>query len=150
MIQMQVQKRLAASVLGISSKKITFDITRLDDIKEAITKADVRKLVNEGAIFVKKHSQQSRLRARKIKTQKRKGRRQGPGSRKGKATARKPRKETWIKRIRLQRKFLNTLREKKLVDKVAYNNLYMKAKGGFFRSRRHITLYIEEQGLVKK
>ena len=45
-----VQKRIAADILGCSKKRVVFDQERLSDIKEAITKADLRGLVSEGAI----------------------------------------------------------------------------------------------------
>ncbi len=144
-----MQKRLAAQVLKISKKKVSFDTSRLDDIKEAITKADIRGLIGEGTIFIRPHSEQSRGRARLQAAQKNKGRQQGVGSRKGKKTARTPAKRKWMNAIRLQRSFLNLLRENEIITNETYKSLYMKAKGGFFRSKRHIKIYIEERGLAR-
>lgn len=149
-MKLNLQKKLAAQVLKRSKKRISLDISRLDDIKEAITKADIRSLVSEGVIKKKPIKSTSRVRARKIAMQKRKGRRKGFGKRKGKKTARLPKKEAWINRIRTQRKFLKELRNKGIISSAVYQQLYMKSKGGFFRSKRHIKLYIEEHGLVSK
>ncbi len=143
------QKKIAAQILNCSRKKIWLDPDRLIDIKEAITKVDVKSLIKEGVIRKKPTKRISRGRARKILTQKRKGRRKGHGSRKGKRTARLPRKRGWINKIRAQRILLKELRGKNKISKKAYIELYRKAKGGFFRSKRHIMLYVQERGLGK-
>lgn len=143
------QKKIAAQILKCSRKRIWLDPDRLSDIKEAITKVDIRSLIKEGAIIKKPKKGISRMRARKILVQKRKGRKKGYGSKKGKRTARLCRKESWINKIRAQRILLNELRDKKKISNKAYQELYIKAKGGFFRSRRHIMLYIKEHGLEK-
>ena len=149
-MQLKIQKILAAQILKCSKNKIWLDPSRLDEIKEAITKIDIRNLINQGIIKRKPYVGTSRFRARKRLIQKRKGRRKGLGSRKGKKTARLPRKEKWISKIRLQRKFLKNLKEKGVISKGSYQDIYLKSKGGFFRSKRHLKVYIEEHGLGKK
>lgn len=146
---MKIQKRLAGKVMNVSKKRVKFDIQRLADIKEAITKTDIRQLVSEKAIKKIQEKGVSRGRARKLKTQKSKGQRKGPGSRQGKATARLPRKESWMNKIRSQRKFLLGLKQKELITLKTHRNLYLKSKGGFFRSTRHIKLYLEEHDLFE-
>ena len=81
--------------------------------------------------------------------QKRKGRRKGIGSRKGKFTARLKPKKTWMSKIRVQRDFLKELKLKKLINNQNYRNLYLKAKGGFFRNKRHLKTYVNERGLIE-
>lgn len=149
-MKLNAQKRIAAAILNCSKKRVVFDPSRLDDIKEAITKVDMRILVSDGAIKRKPVNGISRFRARKRIVQRRKGRQKGFGSRKGKKTARLPRKKLWINKIKSQRKLLKELRDKKVIAKRTYRELYMKAKGGFFRSRGHIDLYIKEHNLAKK
>jgi large subunit ribosomal protein L19e len=148
-MKLTVQKRLAASLFKCSQSRVWFDEDRLSDIKEAITKQDVKGLVNEGAIRLKPVQATSRGRARKIKTQKSKGLQKGSGSKKGGQNARAPKKEQWMAKVRIQRKFLKELRDKELIPRRTYQDLYLKSKGGFFRSRRHIKIYIEERGLAK-
>lgn len=146
----QIQKKLASQILKCSAKRVWLDPDRAEDIKEAITKADVRSLINQGAIKQKPVKGISRFRARKRREQRKKGRQKGHGSKKGKSTARLSKKEAWIGKIRVQREFIGILRDKKIIDKSTYRSLYKKCCGGFFRSKRHIKLYIKEHGLIKK
>lgn len=147
-MRLTVQRRLAADIFKRSPKKVWFDEDDLEEIKESITKADIKVMISQGAIRIKPTVGVSRGRARKIKTQKAKGLRSGHGSRKGKRTARLPKKQAWMTKIRIQRSFLKELRDKELINKSNYQMLYLRSKGGFFRSKRHIKLYIDEQKLV--
>jgi len=149
-MKLKIQKRLSGIILKCSQKRIVFDPERLDEIKEAITKADIRGLIKDGAIFSKPKKGISKFRARKIKRQKRKERQKGHGSRKGKKNARLSKKNFWMDRIRAQRDLLRRIKEKGLITNKTHKLLYAKAKGGFFRSVRHIKLYLEEHNLIKK
>lgn len=149
-MELGLQKRLAASIGGCSKKRVVFDVERLDEIKEAITKVDIRGLIKDNAIKIRKKRGISRFRIRKNKAQKRKGRQKGFGSRKGSKNARLENKREWINKARLQRKLLNTLKKKRIITNNVYRELYWKVKGGFFRSKRHIKLYIEEHNLAVK
>ena len=149
-MKVKTQKRIVHSLFKVGKKRIKFDSKRLSEIKEAITKKDIKGLVNKKAITIKQKTGSSRARARKILVQKRKGRRKGIGSRKGKFTARLKPKKTWINKIRVQRIFLRELKDKKLLNNPNYRNLYLKSKGGFFRNRRHLKTYINERGLIEK
>lgn len=143
-MDLKVQKRLAAQILGCSPKRIVFDSLRLEDIKQAITKRDLKLLIGDGAISKEHAKGISQVRTRKLRLQKRKGRRKGPGTRKGKFTARFKPKKTWMNNLRVQRDFLKTLLDKKIITRLAYRELYLKSKGGYFRSRQHIKLYLED------
>ncbi|MBN2052192.1 50S ribosomal protein L19e [Candidatus Woesearchaeota archaeon] len=147
-MMLKLQKRLASIILHCSPKRIVFDPARLEDIKEAITKTDIRLLIGEGVISRRQEVGVSRVRANKRKRQKSKGLRRGEGSRKGKATARLPKKEKWINSIRAQRKFLKYLKHNSLITQKAFKELYLKSKGGFFRSIKHIKLYLNEHNLI--
>ena len=149
-MDLKTQRRLAASVLGCSGKRVRFDPARLNEIKEAITKADFRCLIRVGALVRVQAQGVSRGRARYADGQRRKGLRKGPGSRKAKPTARLPGKRAWVAKIRVQRAFIAELREKDMVTKETYKDLYRKSKGGFFRSKRHIKLFIDEHRLVQQ
>src|SRR3989338_3414193 len=109
------QRRIAANVLKAGLRRAKFDKKKLAEIKEAITREDIRKLIKEGAIYkIQKHGI-TKYRARKIKIQKSKGRRKGKGSRKGSKNSRLKRKRAWILSVRVQRKFLKELKEKKII-----------------------------------
>lgn len=146
-MKLDTQKRLAADVFKCSAKRVKFDEDALESISEAITKEDIRVLIDEGIIRKVPIVGQSRVRANKRLVQRRKGRQKGPGSFKGKRTARLPRKKEWINKIRAQRKHLNELKDNEKISQKTFRGLYNKATGGFFRSKRHITLYIEENNL---
>lgn len=144
------QKRIAAQILKAGVNRIIFDPEKLKEIKEAITKEDIRTLIDEKAIVAKQKKGISSFRSKKRKIQKRKGRRKGCGTRKGTRKARISRKRVWINKIRTQRKLIKLLRSKKLITPKTYNTLYRRTKGNFFRSRRHIKLFLEEHNLINK
>ena len=144
---LKFQKRIASSLLKGSRKRVKFDSGRLEEIKESITRGDIRSLVGSGAIALNQKKGVSRARAKLRQIQKTKGLRKGPGKRKGKATARTPRKENWIKKIRSQRNFIGELKKSGLISSKTYRDVYSKSKGGFFRSKRHIKLYLNENKL---
>ncbi len=142
------QKRMASEILKCSPKKVRFDEESLSDIKESITKESIRGLIDTDRIWKLPPNTPSRGRARKRLLQIRKGRRKGLGSKKGTHAARIRPKREWIYRMRLQRKIVRELRDRKMIQPDIYRMLYMKVKGGFFRSRRHLKLYLDEQKLV--
>ncbi len=148
-MKLKTQKRLAAHVLGVSKKRAKFDPERLEDIKEAITKTDMRGLISEKAIRKISKKGTSKARTREAKKQRAKGLRKGPSTRKGTKSARVPRKGVWIKKIRNQREFLKELREKEKISKQTFVDLYKKSKGNFFRSRRHIMIYLKDHKLIE-
>ena len=149
-MKLNVQKRISADILKSGQNRVLFDNTRLNEIKEAITKADIRKLINDGAIKARQKQGISSFRANKLREQKRKGKRKGPGSRKGTKTARTPRKRAWITKVRVQRKFIKLLKLKKLVARETYTKIYKMIKGNQFRSKRHLKLYLDENNLFIK
>ena len=146
---MNLQKRLAAQILKCSPHRVIFNSNKLDEIKEAITKVDIKSLIKHGIITKRPVSNTSRFHARKIHAQKKKGRRKGFGSRKGKKTARARPKSIWMSTVRQQRNLIKKLRSKGIIPPKLYREIYMKSKGGFFRSRRHMNLYIKERILSK-
>ncbi len=147
-MKLTTQKRLASNILKCSPKKVWFDPTQVKEIKEAITNADVKTLINDGVIAKQKLPQQSRARARKLHAQKVKGRRSGVGSRKGTPNARLSDKSKWIVKIRSLRALLKDLKDFNKISISDYRNLYSKAHGGYFRNKRHIKLYVKEHGML--
>ena len=146
---MRNKKKLAAKILNVSPKKVVFAVDALDDIQKAITRSDMRGLIAVGKISKAKVNQHSRGGARKIAKQKSKGRQRGKGSRKGSKHSIVTRKENWMVRVRVQRELLKELRDKKLLSTSNYRMLYTKSKGGYFRNRRHIKLYLKEHHLIE-
>ena len=143
------QKRISAKILKIGKTSVKFDPERLADIKEAITKADLRSLIKDKAIVSKSTGSSSKGRLRKRLVQKRKGRQKGLGKKKGKRTARLSRKGAWMIKVRVQRNFIKELKEKNKISLKAYREIYRKIKGNYFRSRNHIKLYLTENKLFE-
>jgi large subunit ribosomal protein L19e len=148
-MKLDKQKKLAAKVFGVGKKRVTFDEDKLSEIKEAITRSDIRSLRVLKAIKKNQKNSVSRVRARKVLKQKRKGRKTGPGSREGKKTARLGRKRSWINKIRIQRSFAKELRDKKLISLSNYRLVYRRIKGGYFRSKGHIKTYLTDNRLFE-
>jgi large subunit ribosomal protein L19e len=144
------KKRLAAQILKTSLDKVKFEPEALDDIKKALTRSDIRGLIAVGKIRKDLKNHQSLARARENAAQKRKGRRRNRGSRKGKKYAIVDRKSQWVERVRTQREFLHQLKEKKLINPQNFRMVYLKIKGGYFRNKRHIKLYLNEYKLLEK
>ncbi|MBI2669179.1 50S ribosomal protein L19e [Candidatus Woesearchaeota archaeon] len=147
---MDAKKILAGKILNISPHKVRFAPEALEDIRKAITRADIRGLIAIHKITAERTPFHSRGPARVKMVQKRKGRQRGKGSKKGTRFAIVTRKRQWINRIRVQRIFLQELRDKKLLTPHDYQDLYLKSKGGFFRNKRHIKLWLTEHNLIKK
>jgi len=143
-MDLRLQRRLAAEVLKCGKNRIWFDPEALEDISTASTKEDIRELIEKGAIKKKAVKGICRARINELRIKKRKGRRSGYGSRKGKKTARMPRKRLWILRIRALRRRLRELKASGQIDGRTYRILYRKAKGGEFRSVAHLNAYIQE------
>ncbi len=144
------KKTLAAKIFKTSPKKVKFASDALEEVRKALTRSDIRGLIAVGKIYKDTPNQHSRARARKNAEQKRKGRRKGRGSKKGSKFSSVSRKEQWINRVRIQRDFIKELKEKKLLSPQNYQKIYLKVKGGFFRNKRHIKLYLNEYKLIEK
>jgi len=143
MTDLSAQKRLASDVLDVGKNRVWFNPERQGDIADAITREDVRELVDEGAITAKDKKGNSRGRARERKEKQAYGHQKGAGSRKGKAGARQNEKKNWESRIRAQRKKLNELRGNGDITRTQYRELYNKASGGEFDSVDRLEAYAE-------
>ncbi len=138
------QKNLAAKILKCGVSRIYIDPKALDDVSEAITRDDVRNLIKRGLIKKLPKKGNSRSRIRKNMAQKKKGLRNGQGSRKGTKYARLPRKRRWVKTIRAIRRELRNLKKDGKIDKKTYRKYYRYAKGGMFKNRAHLLIHLKE------
>ncbi|MFB6145357.1 MAG: 50S ribosomal protein L19e [Candidatus Nanohaloarchaea archaeon] len=145
MADLKSQRRMAAKVLKVGKNRVWIDPEQEDRVEEAITRQDIRNLVESGAIAKKNKKGTSKGRAKKAKKQKQKGRQKGHGSRKGKKTARKGSKEKWMEKIRSIRKRLKEMKEEDEIDNDTYWDLYNMAKGGFFRDTKHLENHVENK-----
>jgi large subunit ribosomal protein L19e len=141
------QKRMAADMLKCGTTRIK--VTPSKEVDEALTREDVRILIRKGMIKKIRKKGSSRAAARKILAQKKKGRRKGAGSRKGKIRARMPKKKQWMITVKTLRSVIRDLRDSGRIERSDYRKLYRRVKGGMFRNRKHIMLYIKEHELLK-
>lgn len=143
MTDLKAQKRMAADVLDVGKGRVWFDPDAQAEIADAITREDVRELVDQGTIRAKTATGNSKGRARERAAKRAYGHRKGPGSRRGKAGGRKNKKDEWVSRIRAQRRRLKELRDDGPLDRTQYRELYNKASGGEFDSVDRLEAYIE-------
>jgi len=144
------QRRVASQLLKCGVNRVWIDPNRLEDASDAITRGDVRTLINSGAIVAKQKKGISRARTNYRKAQRAKGRRRGHGSRRGRKGARKPTKEIWMQTIRPIRRKLKELRDTGKIDTSTYREYYLKAKGGVFKSRPHLESHLKAEGILKE
>jgi large subunit ribosomal protein L19e len=138
------QKRMAAQILSkkegrtVGVHRVWINPDYLDEVSTAVQKDDIRQLIEDGLIKAKPIKGISKGRARKAAAQKAKGRRKGPGSRKGTRNSRDPKKNRWMRLIRAQRRVLKDLRGDETLTPSEYRYYYRKAKGGSYRSVAHM------------
>ena len=149
-MNLRAKRRMAAELLGVGETRVWIDPEYLDVVAEAITKDEIRRLIHEGIIRARPERGVSRARAQRIRAQKKKGRRRGPGSRSGAKGAIMPKKRRWIIRIRALRKRLRHLRDKRAISVRVYRTLYRMASGGAFKSVADLERYITVHGLWRR
>ena len=126
------KKKLAAKVFGVGKERIVFAKSRLNEIKEAITKQDIRDLKNDGAILIKD--------ARGRKTAKKTKRKNSPGKIRIKVNRRK---RDYIILTRKLRKRVESLKSQGKISKEEFSDLRKKIRNSFFRSKNHLKEYAE-------
>ncbi|MFQ6124282.1 MAG: 50S ribosomal protein L19e [Candidatus Heimdallarchaeota archaeon] len=150
MVDLRPQRRIAASIMKIGEHRVQIDPELIWDVELALTREDIKKLIADGVIRAKPKKGISRARAKKMMLQRWKGRRRGQGKKKGKKTARRPRKQMWIDKVRPLRRYLKGLRNEGLIDRRAYRQFYLRVKGNSYRNLRHLKLVLNEAGVLKR
>jgi large subunit ribosomal protein L19e len=128
-MDLKKKKALAVRALGVGAKRIKFLEPRLDEIKEALTKQDIRDLVKDGAIVIKN------IGGRKTSTKKKK--RRSVGNVRKKVNRRK---EHYVALTRKLRKQLAQMGSK--LTKKEKTELRNKIKNKFFASGAEFKNYI--------
>jgi len=144
------QKRMASEILKCGENRVWIDPERIEEAADCITRADIRTAIASGLIAAKQKKGISKARVRYMLNQKAKGKRKGPGSRKGTANARLSDKRRWISTIRPIREELKTLRDEGKITPSVYRMYYRKAKGGVYKSRRNLRQHMISTGHLKE
>jgi large subunit ribosomal protein L19e len=144
MTDLTAQKRLAADVLGVGKNRVRFDPEAQGEIADAITRDDVRDLVEDGVIEAETTQGNSRGRARERNEKRAYGHRSGHGSRKGTSGGRTDGSAEWQSRIRAQRRTLRELRDDDEITRSQYRELYDMASGGEFDSVGDLRRYVDD------
>jgi len=126
------KKRLASRTLNVGKERIVFLASRLKEIKEAITKQDIRDLKKEGAIIVKE------IKGRKKK--KKLSKRKGFGKIKKKVNKRK---EKYVIMTRKLRKYVTEMKKKGNISREEFYDVRKKIRNKAFRSKNHLKEYLE-------
>lgn len=128
-MNLKKKKALAVRTFDVGEERIKFVESRLDEIKEALTKQDMRDLYNDGAIIIED------IKGRKAKPKK-KGKRKA-GNIKKRVNKRK---EKYVILTRKLRKHLKEI-EKKLTKKEK-EDLRNKIRNKFFTSKANFKEYV--------
>ena len=144
--KLTMQKRLAADILKVGKSRVWIspDKEHQKEVQAAITRIDIKRLIKKGII----KPVPSKVRKPRTKAEQKKRRK--TGRRKGSKYARLPKKRRWINTVRPLRAMLKELRTDGQIDNATYRKVYLLIKGGQFRSRSHMRLYMEQHGMLKR
>jgi len=126
-MNLEKKKQLAVRTLNIGRERIVFNRERLDEVKEAITRQDIRDLVKDKAIVI---APISGTRAHK----KRKTRRRGGSFRKKVNT----KKQDYMNLTRKLRAYIAELRKHKTITSEQYWKLRKEIRAKAFKSKAHM------------
>ena len=126
------KKELASRTLKVGKERIVFLASRLKEIKELITKQDIRDLKEAGAIIVK----EIKGRKKREKT----NRRKGFGKIKKKVSKRK---EKYVIMTRKLRKYVLEMNKKEKISREEFYDIRKKIRNKAFRSKNHLKEYIK-------
>ena len=131
-MNLKKKKKLIARVLGIGIGRVKLNNESGEEIKEAITRQDIRDLKKEGLIKIKEK--------RGIKRKLRKKTREREGSRK-----RARREENYTSITRKLRNHIKNLKVTGKLTKEEYYNLRKKIKSRMFQDINHLKQEIKQE-----
>lgn len=130
-MKLDKKKVLASKVLGVGKGRVIFNKERLEEIKEAITKQDIRDLIADGAINVREITGKRTIEKRKT--------RRRMGSIRKKVN---PGKRVYMHRTRKLRIYLSELRKQNKITTEQYHKLRKQIKASLYRNKAHMKEHI--------
>lgn len=126
-MNLRSKKQLVARTMNVGLDRIMLNESRLDEIKEALTRQDIKDLIKNGAIKIKDAKGRKKIKKRKTK-------RRG-GSRKKSVGSRK---RDYINLVRKLRDTIKKLKKAGTIDQKQYIDLRKKIKSSYFKSRANL------------
>ena len=131
-MNLEKKKILASKVLGVGKKRIIFIEPRLSEIKEAITRQDIRDLHKDGAIVIrniKGKKARIKIKSRSVGNVRKKMRKK---------------KKNYMSLVRKQRKYVAELKSIGRLSREEADLLRKRIRNSDFKSRNHLKKYIQE------
>ncbi len=126
-MNLRAKKQLAAKTFGVGKERIAFVPGRIEEIKEAITKEDMRNLQKDGAIIIKEVKGRGKVISVK--------RKKGLGNIRKRVNTRK---RDYVILTRKLRKFLADKKQKGEISNEEVKKLRKKIKNKLFKSKAHL------------
>lgn len=126
-MKLNKKKELATRTFKVGKNKVIFIESRLDDIKEAITKQDIRDLQKDGAIIIKPKKGVKKTLKKKSK--------KGVGSVRKKV---KTRKRDYVVLTRKLRKYIVDLKARGMISPEEVTQIRKDIRNKVFRSKAHL------------
>ncbi len=124
------KKKLAERTFGVGKERIVFLKSGLEDIKDAITKQDIRDRYKDGAIIIKEKKGRKKSRKKKRRTM-------------GNVRKRvKKRKEQYVTLTRKLRGYVSELKKQGKISNKDAEDLRKKIRNRIFRSKAHLKEYV--------
>ena len=130
-MNLRTKKTLAKGALKVGRERIVFLKSRMDEIKEAITKQDIRDLKQEGAILVKEVGGRRKNAKKKNK--------RSTGNIRKKVNVRK---QEYVIMTRKLRKIVAGMKLRGEIDKAETKDIRNKIRNRVFKSAAHLKKYV--------
>ncbi|MFC1710659.1 50S ribosomal protein L19e [Nanoarchaeota archaeon] len=130
-MNLRQKKELAARTLKVGKSRVVFVKSRLEEIKEAITKQDIRDLKREGAIIIKEIKGRSKNLKKRAK--------RSTGNIRKKVNVRK---KNYVIMTRKLRSYVAEAKKQGVLTNEEIKDIRNKIRNKIFRSKAHLKEYI--------
>ncbi len=130
-------RRLAADMLDVGRGRIWINPDEISEVGKMATRSDVKELINKGTV------KKLPVRGRKKNTAKKT---RSEGSRKGRSG--KSAKESWMEKVRAQRRLLGKLIDEGVLPSKEKRNIYRRIKSGIYKNKKAMISNLKENGFI--